>query len=252
MYWSLARKQVIDDRGQRNPEPNTIWENVLPDWRRRYRRRLLLRWDLCAQEILGSTRRGSGGGVATGTYRGDRFVLREWDVSWRLLEHTGDDLFQRLGALPQPQRKRQVLPRDPSSLTPSFFSFVTMDSAQPSSSPLRGASAERPIVYVVVVVVVFLLLNVARHFLILLPLFRPLAVRIVGCAWPACAVCHAELGAGLGKAGAGVHPEEVIDDEGPRGFFAGRDGVEMVRMFVGGCAERRGAWALLLILRIRV
>jgi hypothetical protein len=39
MYWIPARKQVIDNRGQRKPKPNAIRNDMLPDGRRRYERR---------------------------------------------------------------------------------------------------------------------------------------------------------------------------------------------------------------------
>ena len=51
------------------------------------------------------------------------------------------------------------------------------------------------------------------------------------------AVCHGELRAGLCEAGAGVDPEEVVEDEGPCGLFARGDGVQVVRVLVRGRAE---------------
>jgi hypothetical protein len=93
-------------------------------------------------------------------------------------------------------------------------------------------SAERPTADVGV-------LAVAGHLFFLIPLFGALAVRVVGCTWSAGTVCHGEFGACLGEAGAGMNPEEVVDDEGPGRLFARWDGVEMVCVFVRGCAERR-------------
>jgi hypothetical protein len=72
MYWSRAREHVIDNRSQRKPKPNAIRKDMV---------------------------------------RGKRLVLWQRNISRRLLEHTGDDIFQRFGALPKSSSKWQILPR---------------------------------------------------------------------------------------------------------------------------------------------
>jgi hypothetical protein len=120
-----------------------------------------------------------------------RLVIRERNISRRLLDHTGDDTFQRSGALPDSSSKRQVLPR---GRLWCFLTVLVIDVIR-SSRP----RAERLTVRVV-------LLLFAGHLLVLVPLFWSLAARVVRCSWSACAVRHGKLGTGLGKAGAGVHP----------------------------------------------
>jgi hypothetical protein len=138
-------------------------------------------------------------GARTGhkvAHRGDRFILlRERNISRRLLDHTGDDLFQRFGAHPKSSSKRQVLP----SGRLLFLSVLVIDVIRSSRAAAR---AKRPTVHVVV------LFLFAGHLLllVLVPLFWSLAARVVRCSWSACAIRHGELGAGLGKAGEGVHP----------------------------------------------
>ena len=51
---------------------------------------------------------------------------------------------------------------------------------------------------------------------------------------------EAEFGTGLGETGVCVLPEHVIEDEGAGGLFAGRDGVEVVGVLVGGGLEGEG------------
>ncbi len=55
LHWGLARKQVVDNRGQRQPKPNAIRKDMLPDrrQRRRHRRRQLLQWCLGRLESSG-------------------------------------------------------------------------------------------------------------------------------------------------------------------------------------------------------
>jgi hypothetical protein len=80
-------------------------------------------------------------------------------------------------------------------------------------------------------------LAVGESVLVLVVALGSASVGVGGRGGPAGGVGHAELSAGLGEAGAGMDPEQMVDDEGPGALLARRDGVEMVRMLVGGGAE---------------
>lgn len=162
----VAREQVIDDRAQRKPKPDAIRKDLLPG--------------------------------------GDRLVLQERNVSWwLLLEHTGDDIFQRFSALPEPSNIWQVLPRR-HIWSLSLLVVVT--------------DVNLPTVHVV-------LLRFAVHHLILIPLFWALTALEIRSSWSTRAIRHGKLGTGLGEASDGVYPYEMIDNEGPCRFFTGRNGM---------------------------
>jgi hypothetical protein len=153
LHRGVAREQVIDNRAQRKPKPDAIRKDLLPG--------------------------------------GDRLVLRERHVSRRLLEHTGDDIFQRFGALPESSSIWQVLLRRHLwSLT-----FVLVIDVFRSSR----ARANLPTVHVV-------LLPFAGHHLILIPLLWALTALEVWSAWSTGAIRHGKLGTGLGEAGDSVYP----------------------------------------------
>jgi hypothetical protein len=90
------------------------------------------------------------------------------------------------------------------------------------------------------------ILAVGESLLVLVVVFGSASVGVGGRGGPARGVCHAELSAGLRKAGAGMDPEEMVDDERAGALLAGGDGVEVVSVFVGWSAEGglEMCWAL--------
>jgi hypothetical protein len=143
----VAREQVIDNRVQRKPKPDAIRKDLLP-------------W-------------------------GDGLVLQGRTVSWwLLLEHTGDDTFQRFSALPEPSSIWQVLPRRHIWSLSLLVLFIDVN---------------LPTVHVV-------LPRFAGHHLILIPLFWALTVLEIRSSWSTRAIRHGKLGTGLGEASDGVYP----------------------------------------------
>lgn len=162
LHRRVAREQVIDNRAQRKPKPDAIRKDLLPG--------------------------------------GDRLVLRERNVSRRLLEHAGDDIFQRFGTLPESSSIWQVLPR---RHLWSLTLVLVIDVFQSSR-----ARTNLPTVNVI-------LLPFAGHHLVLIPLLWALTSLEVRSSWSTCAIRHGKLGTGLGEASDGVYPYEMIDDERP-------------------------------------
>jgi hypothetical protein len=144
-------------------------------------------------EISGDCRAGTSGvwrqgRTGLGAHRDNRLDLWERNDSRRLLKHTGDDIFQRFGALSKASSKRQILLRNH-----PFFVLV-IDIVRSSRARARRTTIQ------------IVLLSFAVHHLILVPLFWSLAVRVVRCSWPACGIRHGKLRTSLGKASEGVRP----------------------------------------------
>lgn len=94
-------------------------------------------------------------------YRRNGLVCRKRIVTRGLLEHAGDDLLERLGALPEFPRERQIPPHNPRFLFVAGLFRFTRSSAERLSA-LIGT------------------LTVAWNPLVFIPELRSLAVRIVG------------------------------------------------------------------------
>jgi hypothetical protein len=153
LHRDVACEQVIDNRAQRKPKPDAIRKDLLPG--------------------------------------GDRLVLRERNVSRWLLEHTGDDIFQRFGTLPESSSIWQVLPR---CHLWSLTLVLVIDVFRSSR-----ARANLPTVHVV-------LLPFAGHHVVLIPLLWALTALEVRSSWSTRAIRHGKLGADLSESGDGVYP----------------------------------------------
>ena len=160
--------------------------------------------------------RGRRGGGQEGLVVGKGVVLRG------LLEHARDDLLDALGPEAELASEDEVLAGH------AGLVVLVVRVAGPAGAREEGCDV----------------LAVGGRLCVLVVALGALAVGVVRGGGAAGAVCHGELGAGLCEAGAGVDPEEMVEDEGPCGLFARGDGVQVVRVLVRGRAEggalRRG------------
>jgi len=85
------------------------------------------------------------------------------------------------------------------------------------------------------------ILSITRNLIILVIGLWALAMTIIRGRRTSCSVGHSKLSAGLGKSGPAMDPEHVVDYEGTGGLLSGRNGVQMMCMFMsGGLEEARG------------
>ena len=108
-----------------------------------------------------STVSGGKTNIAWEKYRRNVFVRRKRIVTRGLLEHTGDDLLERLGALPESPRERQIPPPNARFLFLAELFRFTRSSLERLSA-LIGT------------------FTVAGNLLVFIPELRSLAVRVIG------------------------------------------------------------------------
>lgn len=138
-------------------------------------------------------------------------VLRVRAHLWRLLEHGRDHLLERLRPRSVGGGLREVAQADP-----GFLGLLKVRSRAKSTGKELGT------------------LPVALHVVLLV--VRLVALRAAAVGAPD-RVGHAELRARLGEARAGVHGQQVVDDQRACALLPRGDGMQVVRMLMCGRSE---------------